>query len=458
MHNRGLIPLLILSMLGTTLSGCASGPRWELLFDGKSIDGWVKRGGDATYRVEHGEIVGTTNPTATKQENTFLCTPNEYADFVLEYDFKIDPKLNSGVQIRSQSFPNYDNGRVHGYQVEIDPAERAWTAGIYDEARRGWLYDLKNNEPARKAFKQNKWNHVRVEAKGDSIKTWLNGVPAADLHDSLTHSGFIGLQVHASSENQALEVRFKNIKIKPSTDPWLITGKNAVWLVHSGYDPHLIHYGINGLRHPNRIPYREEWHPLGKPDEQAHWGWHDYEEVNHRFVEVNYLEVNPGSGNIITKKQFGDARYHVEFCTDENGKTGQENGNSGVYVQGRYEVQILNSASEAPTDDNCGAIYKIKKADYGTVRKAGEWQTYDIWFTAPRFDDRGAKSSNARMTVYHNGTRIHDNVEVPHSTGAGQPEIAPPNGGIATGPLMLQDHGNKIRFRNVWVAPLNNGK
>ena len=445
MQNRRHIPLLLLSLLGTSLLGCATGPHWEPLFNGKNLDGWEKRGGEATYRVEHGEIVGTTNPNASKQENTFLCTTREFADFELEYDFKIDPKLNSGVQIRSHSFPNYDNGRVHGYQVEIDPAERAWTAGIYDEARRGWLCDLKNNEPARKAFKQDKWNHVRVVAKGDSIKTWLNGVPAADLHDSLTHSGFIGLQVHASSEKQALEVRFKNLRIKAEQDSWRNPSGNVTWLMHPAY-PSTNTIPLTPIQ-TVVLPLTEEWSPLGKPDRPVEWFWHD--EKGNEFAEVK-----PGSGNIVTKKQFGDARYHVEFCTDDNGKTGQENGNSGVYVQGRYEVQILNSAGEAPTDDNCGAIYKIKKADYGTVRKAGEWQTYDIWFTAPRFDDKGAKTSNARMTVDHNGTRIHDNVEVPHSTGAGQPEVAPPNGGVATGPLMLQDHGNKIRFRNIWVSPL----
>src|SRR4029079_13973442 len=136
--------------------------------------------------------------------NSFLCTKQHYGDFVLELEFKVDHGLNSGVQIRSQVFDKeteIDLGdgmkktvaadRVHGYQVEIDPSDRAWTAGIYDESRRGWLNDVKDNEPARKAFKQGEWNAFRVECRGDSIKTCLNGVPAADLKDGMTPKGFI---------------------------------------------------------------------------------------------------------------------------------------------------------------------------------------------------------------------------------------------------------------------------
>ena len=120
------------------------------LFDGKTLDGWHQLGGKAKYTVEDGMIVGSSVPNTP---NSFLCTNKIYGDFILELEFKVDPGLNSGVQIRSNSFPDYRKGRVHGYQVEIDPGSRAWSAGIYDEGRRGWLFDLKKNEAARKAFK-----------------------------------------------------------------------------------------------------------------------------------------------------------------------------------------------------------------------------------------------------------------------------------------------------------------
>ena len=114
--------------------------------------------------------------------------------------------------IRALSKRDYQNGRVHGYQVEIDPSSRAWSGGIYDEARRGWLYDLRQNEAGRKAFKQGEWNKLHIEAIGSSIRTWLNGVPCANLVDSMTDTGFIGLQVH-QNETGGAQVRWKNIRI-----------------------------------------------------------------------------------------------------------------------------------------------------------------------------------------------------------------------------------------------------
>src|SRR2546425_1839649 len=220
--------LAVLAALGLFLTSAPAADKadsgWINLFNGKNLDGWVQRGGKAKYHVEDGQIVGSSVP---KTGNSFLCTTKDYADFLLELEFKVDPELNSGVQIRSHCYDEPKTfehngktikipaGRVHGYQVEIDPSARAWTGGIYDEGRRGWLNDLKNNEPARTAFKANEWNKFRIECRGDSIKTWLNGVPAADLKDSATASGFIALQVHGVKDRkETLEVRFRNLRIQ----------------------------------------------------------------------------------------------------------------------------------------------------------------------------------------------------------------------------------------------------
>ena len=197
---------------------------WVALFDGKTLNGWVQHGGKAKYVVEAGELVGSSVPNTP---NSFLCTEREFGNFVLELEFKVDAGLNSGVQIRSHCHTEPKEyewqgekkrvpaGRVHGYQVEIDPGDRAWSAGIYDEGRRGWLNDLKNNEPARKAFRKGDWNKFRIECRGDSIKTWLNGVPAADLKDGMTLSGFIALQVHGvGKREEPLQVRWRNIRIR----------------------------------------------------------------------------------------------------------------------------------------------------------------------------------------------------------------------------------------------------
>jgi len=197
---------------------------WIALFDGKTLDGWVQRGGNARYHVEDGQIVGACVPSTP---NSFLCTQREFTNFVLEIEFKPTTGLNSGVQIRSQYFETPTEfewkgkrtkvaaRRVHGIQVEIDPSARAWSGGLYEEGARGWLNDLKNNEAARKAFKAGEWNKYHIECRGDSIKTWINDVPAAELKDGRVASGFIALQVHGVGKSEkALEVRFRNIRLK----------------------------------------------------------------------------------------------------------------------------------------------------------------------------------------------------------------------------------------------------
>jgi len=195
---------------GAQKSSDKSDDGWIHLFNGKNLDGWVQRGGEAAYHVEDSAVVGAT---VLKTPNSFLCTAQDYSDFILELELNVDPKLNSGIQIRSHSLPDFKDGRVHGYQVEIDPSDRAWSGGIYDEGRRGWLYKLEGHEEARQAFKNGEWNHYRIEAVGSRIRTWVNGVPAADLVDDMDAAGFIALQVHGS-KTEGLQVRWRNIRLK----------------------------------------------------------------------------------------------------------------------------------------------------------------------------------------------------------------------------------------------------
>ncbi|MCI0359188.1 MAG: DUF1080 domain-containing protein [Planctomycetaceae bacterium] len=221
--------ILIAAVLLLFATCGAQADDFKPLFDGKSLTGWKQHGGKAKYAVENGEIVGTSVP---KTQNSFLCTEKEYGDFILELEFKVHPELNSGVQIRSQVFDTETEiefkddtqtkkrkipaDRVHGYQVEIDPSPRSFSGGIYDEARRGrFLADLKDNDAARAAFKQGDWNKFRIECRGDSIKTWINEVPAVDVKDSVTPKGLIALQVHGVGDREEpLEVRWRNIRIQ----------------------------------------------------------------------------------------------------------------------------------------------------------------------------------------------------------------------------------------------------
>lgn len=168
----------------------------------------------------------------------------------------------------------------------------------------------------------------------------------------------------------------------------------------------------------------------------------------HWKVENGYVEVATG-GNIRTRQEFGDCRLHVEFWLPLMAdKTGQARANSGVYLLGRHEVQVLDSYGIAPADNLCGGIYKVATPEASASLPPEQWQSYDIFYTAPKVKD-GRMLEPARISVLHNGVRIHNNVIIDKPT---------TGGGLAAdwadkGPLMLQDHGDKVRYRNIWIVP-----
>lgn len=237
MKPNHLFPLLLTATFLAALPAISQ-DNWVNLFNGKDLDGWQEHSGKAKYTVEDGVLIGQS---VAGTGNSFLCTTQAFGNFELELEFKCDPLLNSGVQIRSEVFPEqtaatiagksfkFPADRVHGYQCEIDmdaARGRMWTAGIYDEARRGWLCPADGEKgqqgqafsaQGRKVSKNDEWNTMRIIAKGPSIKTWLNGEPRADITDSATLRGIIGLQVHGvgnSADKVGLKVCFRNIRIR----------------------------------------------------------------------------------------------------------------------------------------------------------------------------------------------------------------------------------------------------
>jgi hypothetical protein len=205
---------------------------WADLFNGTSLDGWSVHSGRAIYRVEDGTIVGQAVPNSP---NSFLCTDREYADFILEFEVLLeDNELNSGVQFRSQIAPHelifwfrneegaYQShtipaDRVYGYQVEIAAQDAGGAGGVYDEARRAMLpFWPEQGSAQSKVFRDKQWNSYRVECKGDSIRTIVNGTVVSDFRDALSDQGIIGLQVHDVGDNPApYKVRWRNIRILP---------------------------------------------------------------------------------------------------------------------------------------------------------------------------------------------------------------------------------------------------
>jgi hypothetical protein len=203
---------------------CAAGD-WINLSDGDSLDGWKKLGGDATYAVQDGVITGTTGAG----KNTFL-SRGPYADFELEFDVRCDAELNSGVQIRSHQYaqdtpqeskPNRirEQGEVYGYQCEITSktnGENGCAGNFWDEGRRTrWLDLTVNAEEKQAIYQPGQWNHFRVIARGNRIRSFVNSVPVADFTDDRDASGFIGLQVHSIKKGAGpYSVSWKNVRIR----------------------------------------------------------------------------------------------------------------------------------------------------------------------------------------------------------------------------------------------------
>lgn len=227
---ESLLCLAFLLTVGVSRGALAAEPDggdWVPLFDGKTLDGWEVLEDEGNFFVEDDDIVGETEAGI---KGSYLCTKQSYDDFVLELEFKVDRGLNSGVQIRTDihkedvttlymsgrlelKLRSFTAGQIFGYQIEIDTSERAWSAGLYEVGRRGWLQTLEYNEPARKAYKQDEWNTLRIQAVGDSIKTWLNGVPATDTRDAWCRAGRIGFQLHGTKES-GKQMRFRKIRIQ----------------------------------------------------------------------------------------------------------------------------------------------------------------------------------------------------------------------------------------------------
>ena len=200
---------------------------------------------------------------------------------------------------------------------------------------------------------------------------------------------------------------------------------------------------IKTVFEPEKPDGETEWRLVNQKPAVRETGW--------RLVEGKAMEVGRKAGNTVSKRTFRDHKIHLEFRTPFMPKArGQGRGNSGVYVQGRYEVQVLDSYGLEGRNNECGGIYKVAAPRVNMCAPPLQWQTYDITFRAPRFAPDGAKIEPPRITVLHNGVLIHDGLKVPTPGGADARSAL-----AKAGPLLLQDHGNPVRYRNVWVLELD---
>jgi 3-keto-disaccharide hydrolase len=428
---------------------------WRPLFNGKSLDGWSACNGTAPFSVEDGTITGRT---VVKSPNSFLCTKETFGDFILEYEAWAATNLNSGVQIRSTSDPAIKGGRVHGYQVEIDPSDRAWSGGIYDEARRGWLHTLVDQEAARKAFHLGQWNRFRVEAIGTSIRTWLNGVPCANIIDDLTPRGIIALQVHAIGNDQARAgeiIRFRNLRI-------LTENLQANRTPDRGDTPQYNYI-------PNTISEREAregWKLLWDGKTTAGWrgarldrfpqgGW-EIRDGELTVLESGGREANAG-GDIVTMDQYGDFELIVEYKITKGANSGikyfvNTDLNKGEGSAIGCEFQILDDAehpdAKAGVNGNRknAGLYDLIPPQNVRFNGVGEWNRARIVVRGRHVEHW----LNLFKTVeYERGTQMWRAL-VDHSK-----YVVWPNFGEAPkGHILLQDHGNRVSFRSIKIREL----
>jgi hypothetical protein len=424
--------------------------QWEYLFNGKDLVGWKLLGGKATYEVKDGELVGTT---VSNTPNSFLSTDKEYGDFILEVELLVHPSMNSGIQIRSLSKKEYQNGRVHGYQVEIDPAARSWSGGIYDEGRRGWLYNLELNPSAKTAFKNNVWNKYRIECIGNSIRTWVNGIPVAHLIDAETSKGFIAMQVHAipASEPAGRQVRWKNIRIQ--TGKLKPSAPEHIFVVNTVPN--------NLSRQEKSLGYRLLW------DGNSGKGWtaakNEIFPKNGWNIQDGVLSVlkdlagQPAmGGDILTEKEYGAFELKFDFKMTEGANSGLKyfvNTLNGSALG--LEYQILDD--EKHPDAKMGikgnrtlaSLYDLVPAQKvpASIKKMGEWNQAMIRVLP---DNKVEHWLNGYKVLEFNRGSDEFKAFIAQSKFKNVQGF----GLTLAGKIMLQDHGDEVSFRSLKIREL----
>ncbi|MDH4459783.1 MAG: DUF1080 domain-containing protein [Flectobacillus sp.] len=450
--KKSILSLILLLSI-SSFTSFAQKEKWTSLFDGKTLKGWKQLNGKAKYTVENGEIVGST---VANTPNSFLCTEQDYSDFIFELDLKVDDAMNSGVQFRSLSKPDYQDGRVHGYQMEVDPTDRAWSGGIYDEARRDWLYIPNINPEGKKAFKKGDWNRYRIEAIGNTIRTFINGIPVSYVVDDMTAKGFIALQVHSiyGDMKEGMKIRWKNIRIQTENlKPSPADATPVVNLLLNNLSEQEKAQGFKLLFNGKDFTGWRGVHQDKMPT--AHW------KVVDGQINVSPSDGSETGNDIVTNEQFGAFELTFQFKLTEGANSGvkyfvneefDSNGKSGIGL----EFQVLDDEKHpdakmgAVGNRTLGSLYDLIPSYKQTKRftkKIGEWNEGRVIVLPNNIVQHWL--NGFKVVEYERKSNIFDALvarskyEKYKGFGAGD-----------KGNILLQDHGNDVLFKNIKIREL----
>lgn len=442
--------------------GCATAPRetdngWNNLFTGTDLSGWKAVAGTASFEVIDSTIVGTS---VAGSPNTFLVADGMYTDFILELELKVEHVTsNSGVMARGQFDPTARDGKglVYGYQVEADPTARAWSGGIYDEARRGWLYPLDLNPQAASAFKLGEFNHYRIEAIGHEIKTWINGQEVAYVVDDMDSIGFVALQVHSvrDSSEAGRKTYFKNIKIQTEN----LTPKpftQDVFVVNNTLNNLTEHEIAKGWQLLFNGQNADGWKGAYKETfPESGWGVSD----GILTIAKSGGAESTNAGDIVTIEKFSAFDLAFDFKLTEGANSGVKyfvtlsEGNKGSAIGLEYQVLDDEKHPDAKMgregNRTLASLYDLIKAEKQRrfLKPIGEWNKGRVVVTPDN-----------KVTHYLNGIKVIEyqrgSQEFRDLVALSKYKIWPNFGEAAEGHILLQDHGDEVSFKNIKLKSL----
>ena len=454
--NYTLIIFCILLYPNTILHAQDVG--WKNLLQNNKLDNFKQLNGEAEFKLENGILVGISKQNTP---NSFLATKKRYSDFILEFEVKVDFGLNSGVQFRSESISTYMDGRVHGYQCEIETSQRKWAGGIYDEARRGWLYPLTRNKKGQDAFVNGTWNAYRIEAIGSEIITYVNGIQASNLIDEVTSEGFIAFQVHGISnpKDEGKKVKWRNIRV-------LTVDLENNRMISSNLAPQISYLENKLTKEEKRLGYRMLW------DGKSIQGWRGVKlkdfpnkgwviENGILTVEASNGAESKNGGDIVTLETFRNFELNIDFLLTEGANSGIKyfvkpdlNKEDGSAIGLEFQILDDQKHPDAKMGKNgnrtVGSLYDLIRAENKTSGSRGKnFKGIDQWNNA-RILVKGGKVehwlNHVKVVEFNRFSQVFKAL-----VEKSKYEKWEGFGRWPDGVILLQDHGDKVSFKNIKI-------